>query len=256
MAARARDDEFNYYTESKSLGLSIVSILPLVVIYHLGIVQRGHSVRIMAEVWLEGPLGLIGLQAAHLLNIAVVVALIAVLWRGERAGGPNLLVVLIMVAEGALYALALHRGGGALTDAVYSEGRQIFFAARSAPSPLGAMQLGPLRLDAPAELMLALGAGVYEELVFRLLLIGGGSFALSRLFDWNEGLTLAIAVIVSALLFSAMHHVGPFGDDFRTYTFLFRAVCGFLLGLIFVLRGFGVAVWTHAVYNALIVLTM
>ena len=70
---------------SKSFAIGIVSILPLVVLYHFGIVQSGYGVRNIAEVWLTGPLDLVGLHAAHVLNVMLVVALVALLWHsGER----------------------------------------------------------------------------------------------------------------------------------------------------------------------------
>ncbi len=234
-----RDGDAGYLAESRSLSLSIVSILPLIIIYHAGIVQAGHSVRNLAEVWLQGPLGALGLHAAHLLNAAVVLALVAVLWRSERHGVPSFLVVLIMIAEGIFYALLLQRGGVVLTDLFYGQAQRIVFA---------------VRINAPAELMLGLGAGVYEELLFRLLLLGGVAAALGKVFLWHRWFSLAIALIASSLLFSAVHHVGALGEPFDPYTFTFRAVCGALLGLIYIFRGLGVAVWTHAAYNALTIL--
>ncbi|MFW6189931.1 MAG: type II CAAX prenyl endopeptidase Rce1 family protein [Planctomycetota bacterium] len=231
------EQETGYFEESRSLAFSVLSILPLVVLYHCGIVQADHPVRNLTEVWLEGPLGLVGLRAAHVLNVAVVLALVAVLWRAEKHETPGLMVVVLMIAEGIFYAMVLHRGSLLLADAVYEEAGRIFFF---------------IGVESPAELMLALGAGVYEELVFRLLLVGGGTLLLREVFAWPEWLGLAVSLLVSSLLFSLVHHAGPMGEDFQAYTFLFRALCGALLGLIFIARGFGVAVWTHAVYNALV----
>jgi hypothetical protein len=55
-AKELREEGIGYYQESRSFTFSIVSILPLVVAYHLGIVQSGHTERNMAETWLTGPL--------------------------------------------------------------------------------------------------------------------------------------------------------------------------------------------------------
>jgi len=233
------EGEPGYFTESRSLSLSIVSILPLVVLYHVGIVQAGSSVRNLAEVWLEGPLGLVGLQAAQVLNAAIVIALAVVLWRSDRTGMPSLMVALVMILEAAFYALLLHRSGVVLAQALYDGARQVFFA---------------IHLRPPAQLMLALGAGVYEELVFRLLLIGGLSRALQKVCLWSVPRSLAVSLVASSLLFSLVHHVGSLGEPFDGYIFVYRAVCGLLLGVVYVTRGFGVAVWTHAIYNALVIL--
>ena len=65
---------------------------------------------------------------------------------------------------------------------------------------------------------------------------------------------MAVCLVVSSLLFSAAHHLGPLGEPFDAYVFTYRAVCGLLLGIVYLSRGFGVAVWTHALYNALVIL--
>jgi len=228
-----------YLRESRGLSLSVVSILPLVILYHCGIVQSGYAVRNMAEVWLEGPLHLLGLHAAHVLNIALILALVAVLWRSDRTGSPTGLIVALIIAEGALYGLALFKGGQVVTDLITRGTSQVFFA---------------INLEAAGPLCLALGAGVYEELLFRLLLVGGGTWLLRKLFMWEKKWGLAVTLVASSLLFSAAHHIGPMGEPFEAYRFTFRAVCGLALGLVFALRGFGVAVWTHALYNAMVVL--
>ncbi len=234
-------EEHGYYSESRSLPVSVLSILPLIVLYHVGIVARGYAVRNLAEVWMEGPLGLVGLHAAQVLNVAVLVALAVVLVRGNRSGVPNVLVAVVMVAEAAFYALLLHRSSVVLAQAAYSEARQVFFAIN-------------LHGHSPAELLLALGAGVYEELLFRLLMVGGGVLALKKVCMWSTRRSVTVCLIVSSLLFSAVHHIGPLGEPFSGYVFIYRAICGLLLGIVYLSRGFGVAVWTHALYNALVIL--
>ena len=99
-----------------------------------------------------------------------------------------------------------------------------------------------------------MGAGVYEELVFRLALIGGGALLLRKVFLWNRRFSVAVMLVISSLLFAAAHHVGPLGEPVESYSFLYRAVCGLLLGLVFLGRGLGVAAWTHSLYNALVML--
>ena len=64
--------------------------------------------------------------------------------------------------------------------------------------------------------------------------------------------TLGIMVawsLVCAVIFSAVHYVGPMSDSFALPSFLFRLVLGLVLTLIFATRGFAAAVWTHALYD-------
>ncbi|MCK4283700.1 MAG: CPBP family intramembrane metalloprotease [Candidatus Brocadiae bacterium] len=234
-----RGEKPGYYWESRSFAIGIVSILPLVVLYHFGIVQSGYSVRNIAEVWLTGPLDLIGLHAAHVLNVMLVVALVALLWHSGERESFSFLTIAVMIAESAVYAALLCKGAPALAGLVSERASQVFFS---------------IQWQRSAPLLLALGAGVYEELFFRLLILGGGALAMQRVFMWNKKWSVGAMLVISSVLFAAAHHVGPLGQDFQAYDFLFRAICGVLLGVLFLTRGVGVTVWTHAIYNALVIL--
>ena len=59
----------------------------------------------------------------------------------------------------------------------------------------------------------------------------------------------AIAVVASAVIFSAFHYIGPFGDAFTVQSFTFRAIAGLAFSALYVLRGFGLTAWTHALYD-------
>ena len=226
-----------YLAESRTFAMAAVSILPLMLVYHWGIIQSGYGERNLAQVWLEGPLQVVGLHAAHLLNVALAIALLAVLWRSGKARSFSLFTVVGIVGEATFYAALLYKGAPALAALLDKRASSLAFA---------------VHWRAHAPLCLALGAGVYEELFFRLLMVGGGTLLLSKVFMWDRWLSLAVMLLVSSLLFAAAHYVGPLGERFESYSFLYRAVCGMLLGVVFLTRGLGVAVWTHAIYNALV----
>jgi hypothetical protein len=57
------------------------------------------------------------------------------------------------------------------------------------------------------------------------------------------------AALLAALAFSAFHYIGPYGDPFTLSSFLFRALAGLAFSALFLLRGFGIAAWTHALYD-------
>ena len=61
-----------------------------------------------------------------------------------------------------------------------------------------------------------------------------------------------MTTFISAVLFAAAHHIGPYGEPFDRSVFLFRALAGLYFGLLYQLRGFGVAVGTHASYDVLV----
>jgi hypothetical protein len=54
---------------------------------------------------------------------------------------------------------------------------------------------------------------------------------------------------VCALAFSAWHHVGALGEALDARVFVFRAVCALVFTLIYTVRGFAPAVWTHVAYD-------
>jgi membrane protease YdiL (CAAX protease family) len=95
----------------------------------------------------------------------------------------------------------------------------------------------------------SLGAGLYEELLFRVLLAGGLAWALRAGLGWRPAVAGGTAVLVSALVFSAFHYVGPYGDTLQLTSFVFRAVAGIFFSALYVTRGFGITAWTHALYD-------
>jgi hypothetical protein len=114
--------------------------------------------------------------------------------------------------------------------------------------------------------IMSLGAGFYEELTFRVILFGLGAKLLTwlvtrqkveltttaapaRRFSFVSLAVMAGWAVVCAVIFSAVHYVGPMSDSFALPSFLFRLVLGLVLTLIFATRGFAAAVWTHALYD-------
>jgi hypothetical protein len=101
--------------------------------------------------------------------------------------------------------------------------------------------------------VMSLGAGLYEEIAFRVGVFGLGLRCLRVLWPskswWRRALLACGWALFSACLFSAWHHLGTFGEALDGRVFVFRAVCGLVFTLIYVTRGFAPAVWTHVVYD-------
>jgi len=68
----------------------------------------------------------------------------------------------------------------------------------------------------------------------------------------SRGVALLLAIVLTSLLFSAAHYVGPSGAPLRWFRFVFRFVAGAFFATLFVYRGFGIAVGTHAGYDIVI----
>jgi membrane protease YdiL (CAAX protease family) len=95
------------------------------------------------------------------------------------------------------------------------------------------------------------GAGLYEEVLFRLLLLPALVWCFERL-GFSAIPAACWGLVTSSLLFSAAHYVGPLGDTFAIYSFTFRFLAGMFFASLFLVRGFGIAAGTHAVYDILV----
>lgn len=102
---------------------------------------------------------------------------------------------------------------------------------------------------------LSLGAGLYEELFFRVILVGGLSLLFLNFFS-KKSTAYTVSALIAALIFSGVHYIGQYGDFFTLGSFLFRFLFGLALNVIYVTRGFGIAAWTHALYDIFVISQM
>jgi hypothetical protein len=99
--------------------------------------------------------------------------------------------------------------------------------------------------------MTSIGAGIFEELLFRLLMVGGTLFVLRQAFKENSAGAMVAVVLIAAAIFSGAHVLDR-PQHFAWDKFLYRAAAGVYLGLVFVYRGFGVAVGVHVCFNMVV----
>lgn len=211
--------------------------LPLFVGYHLGVVflpvQNAADVVTRELVKLAD--NNIAAYGGLTLAIGVVfVGVLVVLGRRQQLRWQRFAWV---ATEGILYAVAMRLAAG------YVVGK-----LRLGPDAVPGESLGVF-----AGLVLAVGAGFYEEIAFRVILFGLGAKVV-RLFAepipvaQARFITLGWGVLVAGA-FSGWHYVGPLGDPFELRSFVFRWVCGLAFTVIYAFRGFAPAVWTHAIYD-------
>lgn len=110
------------------------------------------------------------------------------------------------------------------------------------------LMAAPAMAMSPADIAYSLGAGVYEELLFRAILLQGLLLLAVKL-PGKVNLWKAGFLLLSALLFSGAHYLGAGGDSFNWLSFMARGLGGLVLGLVYMLRGLGPAVYTHAIYD-------
>ena len=236
----------SYWQASRAPRYSLSFALPLLLFYQVLAVLLAHgtrSVRNGADVILQS---LFVAVAGSWGPLVFMVCLIGVgLWLVARdlRKSSRLRATIFggMLAEALLLALLFGFLVGGVTSGVLG-GLQIL--ARPAGGDL----------DRWTRLMLSLGAGIYEELLFRVLLVGALAAAARALLGWRPLTAGVAATLVGAAIFSAFHYIGPYGDRLQLYSFVFRMVAGLFFSALYLARGFGITAWTHALYDALLLM--
>jgi hypothetical protein len=262
------------YLERTSRSIyAIAFLLPFILFYEIGTilintdVSSRTQVRVVAFVWLQD-----SLQCLVTFNrlawlappLAVVVILLGLQVASRKPWWFCLSDYPPMVLECTLLAVPL---------IVLS----LFFNSPVAGPPEGAQwpqapaAIGPYVISAAAtavpgdpvnhslmaDIVTGVGAGVYEELVFRLILICALMVLLQDVIGIDHKNGVILSVLISAALFSAHHHVmyvnGRFsgGDPFTWMVYVFRTAAGIYFAALFAIRGFAIAAGTHAFYNVL-----
>ncbi|HEU5170744.1 MAG TPA: CPBP family glutamic-type intramembrane protease [Gemmatimonadales bacterium] len=236
----------SYWALSHRPKYSLLFALPLLVGYELlAVALSGGAmagVRNGADVLLKSLFVTFGGRAGLLVfGLLLLGAGAGPVWRDRAAGGPlRWRVFLGMIAEAVGYASVFGLVTATLTGLLLGRA-----------TPLAAGQFD--RLALPTQIMISLGAGLYEELLFRVLLVGTLAWVARRSLGWRAGAAGGAATVVGALIFSGFHYVGPYGDPLELGSFAFRAVAGALFSGLYLLRGFGIVAWTHAMYDLLLV---
>lgn len=233
----------SYWEQSRASRYSLTFALPLLIAYELlalGLNQgTGTGIRNGADVLLRGVASTVLGDHGPLLFgalVALILATIAIRDRHRSGGGLRPRYFVLMLMESAILAIAFGFVVGVVTAQLLNALPTLSIAQ-------------PASMDWPVVFMVSLGAGVYEELVFRVLLVSGLLLAARTIFGLGKGTATAFAVIVGALVFSAFHYIGPYGDPLELPSFTFRTVAGLAFSGLYVTRGFGITAWTHALYD-------
>ena len=227
--------------DPKNLLTSLVLVFPLFLVYQFGVLftlpmLNGAD---FLTVFLFRNLGLsTGAYLAYTAAVAVAFVIAVALLRRKQKFDPKLIVPVLV--ESAIYALTM----GSLI--VFVMTRVLHVSPRLAGGIAG-QGLG-------TRFVMSLGAGVWEETVFRLGIMTGAVVLLDRVLGLSRWLAVTIALLVSSVLFSAMHHIPPYGDPLQLGVFVFRVLAGCFFGMVYWLRGFAIAVYTHAIYDVYVLL--
>ena len=227
-----------YHRATRSATYGFLSALPLFALYETMIVlvnlDAARTVRVGAGVWIKDLLAMTGASGGLLLALLVGGGGVAAYLLDRHRFIPLRARYFVgLVGESAVYAVGV--------AVVVSSLVGVLFAA-----------IPPLDGALWTQLALSIGAELYEELLFRVLLVGGLTLLFQALME-SPTQAYLLAALLGAALFSWAHYVGPLGDPFALPSFAFRFLFGLALNVLFLGRGFGVAAWTHALYDVMVV---
>ena len=260
----------SYWQETRGPLYSLVLVLPLLLFYEVGIVlvngpiraTHGWEVRISSHVLLREVTK--GVQAKLGADPEQDGAVSRFCWRiGQNGIIPSAVFVVVallawQIATRRAWRLTPWMLGTMLCEAA-GLALLYFVVVKAFIDPMIPMtiendEMPFLQSRYFIDSVLACGAGVYEEFIFRVALIGLFALIVHGLTGtgWKAG-TFA-GIVLSSVAFSAAHHVGSMGKEFTWLSFAGRTGAGLLFGTVYYYRGFGVAAWTHALFDVLVMI--
>ena len=224
----------NYWRYSRSAYYSVVAALPLLVVYEILVIltqSRYWVIRNAADMWIRSFLMAFDLRAQHLTFVMIGISFALIPLAMTRSLGVKLKVkyFLLMFVEALTYSLVL--------------GVFLQFILRLSGLVVGSSGNGMLQNFA-----LSLGAGLFEEIIFRVILLNILYMLLNIVFK-NKVTAAVISVLTASFLFSLSHYVGSMPDSWELYSFMFRWIAGMLFTVLYFIRGFAITAYTHALYD-------
>ncbi len=231
----------DYWRHAREPFPCLLFLLPLLALYELGVYWLGgaHSdlLRNGADYWMRQWLSSLGRGVDFALPVLVVGVLLVWHWAGNFSWKIRTETFVGMSAESLLFAFSL---------VVLGQLQDVAFRYYGISSPLLVINHG-----AASRLVSYVGAGIYEEVLFRLGLLPV-CYVAFRVMRLDQQAAIILAIIASSLTFSWAHYVGPGSDTFSLFTFAFRTLAGLFFAVLFRVRGFGITVGTHATYDVLV----
>jgi hypothetical protein len=209
---------------------SLVLIFPLLLVYEIGVLFSSTINGV--DLVTRGVYAACGRDRMTYLVVHACAAAGFLVWmhRSRQGRTLSLDVVLPLVLESAIYALCLGAVVGLVVEDVLGLST--------------AVSLG----GSGEAVVMSLGAGVHEELVFRLGLFAGGARLLVHL-GVAPRAAHVFALVTSCLLFAAAHHWGAYGEPWAAGAFAYRTLAGASFAAIFWYRSLAHTVYAHALYD-------
>ena len=229
----------SYYAVSQNLLYSLIIIFPMLFIYELlGFINNFDSntqIRNGADSIIRQAFLIFGSNSQFLYGFTLFLIFISVCYKHRETllnDQVNLRYLVMMIGESFVWCSGL---------LVTMKGFSTLFLAN------------PMSSNLLEQFYLSVGAGIWEELIFRFGLISIIAYIINFIFRYGKSLSLCLSLLVSGIFFSLFHYVGLYGDVFTWQTFILRTFAGIFLGAVFLFRGLGISVYTHILYDMVLV---
>lgn len=264
---------------------AVIFLLPFILFYEYGTFAintdmiNQEQIRVVAFVWLQKFLDSVGFggKFAWAPPVAVIIILLSLQITSRKQWSFWIYDYFLMIIECILLAIPLIVLTLFISSAglryMHHKGQNNSEAQLVRPQPVcasveyhdinssGSLQnYTDVKKNVMANIVTGIGAGIYEELVFRLILICILIVIFQDLIGMDHLNSIVLSVLVSAALFSAYHHIDFFTgrpnavDPFDLTEFIFRTIAGIYFAILYAIRGFGITAGTHAFYNIMAVI--
>ena len=227
-----------YILLSKNNFYSFILIIPLFVLYQiLGFINNYDSsfiVKNSADIYVKNFFYFFTLEYAGIIYLVFFASIMSFIFFQNKdlffSSEIRLSFLFGMIFESLIHSISLLVSMSLISEAL----------------PLGASFVSSHLFE---NIYLSIGAGIWEEFLFRYIMISGSYFLLSKIMYNFSIYSYIVVILFSSAIFSYYHFIGFGADAINSSLFIYRFLAGVILSIIFIFRGLGIAVYTHTFYD-------
>jgi len=229
----------SYWNVSKNIFYSILFITPMLFLYEIMCWYQYYGLKFQIRNGADIFISQLFLSFGHYSELAYSLTLLIIFlaivyfnWNVVKKGGLKISFLLFMLLESFIWCIVFIVLMGISENIILSILEHNIISE---------------------QFYLSIGAGIWEELLFRVGALGIILYFMEYTLSYNHLFSVFIAIFFSALMFSLFHYIGQLGDIFTFRSFCLRTFAGIMLGALYVFRGFGITAYTHIFYNMAII---
>lgn len=234
-ARRAAAPAAPYFAATREPLYCLLLLFPLIAVYEFGAMMLRPMTLpdrlLLAPSFIEDALAWFGATGSWVSGVLLLGTLLFWHILSKKSWHVRAWIPIAMVGEGVMLTLPL-----------FVLARLLLVAQGPAAPPSWS---DPTKIG----LVMSLGAGIYEEFLFRLLLIGGLMAVFIDVMKFQKRPAMIFAAVLASFIFAACHFQPIAAEQFDAARFALRLLGGGYLALLYLSRGLGVSALCHAAFN-------